>query len=163
MVGVIIQLAYLNHAAQAGQSFLENWQNVVCSEAVQCLSIVGTCLPQFKPFLESLQSSGMRLYDIPGTGRKYGYGCGYGCDASPGLNSYKSPQLSHRGRHGGAIHELISVPPRLETTVTAGGKDKDWEVSSLSSQTGIIRETKTWTVTEYPGQQASPGEASVRL
>ncbi|KKA18757.1 hypothetical protein T310_7279 [Rasamsonia emersonii CBS 393.64] len=157
VVAVIIQLAYLNHAAHTGQSLLESWQNVVCSEVVQCLSIVGTCLPQFKPFLESLQSSGMRLYDIPGTTRKYGYGYG----TPRGLNSHKSPQASHRG--GGTIHELISVPQRLETTVTAGGKDKDWEVSSQSSYARIIRETKTWSVAEYPGQPASPGEESVRV
>ncbi|KAL1965585.1 hypothetical protein VTN77DRAFT_5669 [Rasamsonia byssochlamydoides] len=158
MVAIILQLVYLNRASHASHSLLESWQNVVCTEVVQCLSIVASCMPQFKPFLDSLQSSGMRLYDMPGSTKRYGYGSG----DHRGQTSYKSTQASigHRGG-GGALHELIAVPQRLAheatVTVTTGSKDRDWEVGSQSSQSRIIRETKTWTVAEWTGPPAGEG------
>lgn len=36
---------------------------MLCNQAIQCISIICSSVPQFKPFMESLRSSGMTIYD----------------------------------------------------------------------------------------------------
>lgn len=103
-------------------------------EFTQALSIITACAPQLKPFLDSLQSTGMRLNGMTGS---YSY-------KASGSNSY-----ARTGRSGGHSKASRSIPLREgnHTMVTAKG---DWEVDSQSSQTQIIREVRTWTVTDAP-------------
>ncbi|EDP50916.1 hypothetical protein AFUB_049170 [Aspergillus fumigatus A1163] len=120
----------------------ETWPVTVASQLVQCLSIVTASAPQFIPFLKQLQSTGMRL---------------------DGMTRYtlSSHHKSSRGRYylstdrrrtgNESTHELDNIPLATTKTVVtsnANGLEEDHDNESQSSQTGIIRETRTWTVTE---------------
>lgn len=140
IVAVICQLVYAAKTANSKDITFDTWPVTVSTEFAQSLSVVTACSPQFKPFLDSLRSSGMTLNGMSsyhGTRKGYGY------------NSYnKSTTRAHTRNARDDRHELMSVPvdPGVHSTVVTGSPD--WEADSQSSQSRIIRETRTWTVTQ---------------
>ena len=135
---------------------LDSWPVAICIQVVQCASILSASAPHFKTFMESLQSSGLRLYDIPGKSSRYG-------SRSDGLrpsntgSSSRARNLSHRSRKYFELDRMRTRSGEFQTTVTASWKDPNWDRESHSSRTGIIQETKTWTVTQ---ESAGPGASS---
>lgn len=106
------------------------------------MSNVTACSPQFKPFLESLQSPGMRLDNLV-------------IRESPQRRSGTS--ISHIGSKGitFALRSITGhgkrsdIVPYVKTVVTADpNAAPDWDEGSQNSQSRVIRETRTWTVVE---------------
>lgn len=104
------------------------------TELAQALSIITSCAPQLKPFLDSLQSTGMRL---DGVTRSYK------------TNASGSYERSGRSGPGSSI-KLTSFSRREGNQTVVSTAKRDWDVESQSSQAPIIHETRTWTVTETP-------------
>ncbi|PKX96334.1 uncharacterized protein P174DRAFT_457134 [Aspergillus novofumigatus IBT 16806] len=120
----------------------ETWSVTVTSQLVQCLSIVTASAPQFIPFLKQLQSTGMRLDGMT----RYTLSSHH---KSARSRYYLSTDRRRTGNE--STHELDNIPlATTKTVVTSNvnGPDDDHDNESQSSQTGIIRETRTWTVTE---------------
>ncbi|EDP52195.1 conserved hypothetical protein [Aspergillus fumigatus A1163] len=109
----------------------------IASQVVQCASIVTACWGQLKPFLNQLKSNGLRIQGV-----QYQYSTGKGQSS----RSYGRSGTNHsREEH----HELVPVASGQNlTTVSASPA---WDADSQSSQTGIIRETRTWVVTGDEG------------
>lgn len=139
IAATICQLIYVNKTINSEDPTFDTWSATVSTQLVQCLSVVTACSPQFKPFMDSLRSTGMRIdgltsYNMASTKRH-------------GLSSLRY----HSTFHGSEVHELTPVRPvkdTYETTVTASGAISDGDAESQSSQTHIIREVRTFTVTE---------------
>ena len=134
VIGAIAcQIAFLNESTGSEDPTFDTASATIAMEFTQAFSIVTACAPQLKPFLDSLQSTGMRLNGMTGSYAK-----------GSGSNSY--------GRSGRGGHSKNSRPIELQegnhTVITAKGDD--WEIDSQSSRTQIIRETRTWTVTDAP-------------
>ncbi|GAB1218213.1 hypothetical protein ATERTT37_007466 [Aspergillus terreus] len=106
----------------------------VVSQVVQCASIVTACWGQLKPFLNQLKSNGLRIQGV-----EYQYSSMKGQSS----RSYGRSGTHHSGEE---CHELVPTASRGQhlTTVSAA---PGWDAHSQSSQTGIIRETRTWLVT----------------
>lgn len=137
IAAIISQLVFLNRTAHSSDSTFDTAPATIALELTQALSIITACAPQLKPFLDSLQSTGMRLNGI-----------------TRGTNSYKtsaSGSYARTGRSAGGNAQKTQPIPLLDgnhTMVLTANRDCD--VDSQSSQAQIIRETRTWTVTEAP-------------
>lgn len=143
------------------------WPASISTQAVQCLSIITTCIPYLKPFLTSLESGLYRADDLRRRGvsdiheysnsrsniQKSG-------EFRSGTYQSKSDQsklgkvLSKVFRQGSEGHELQTMPttslqlrpdPAAAVSVVEGDRG-EWDGQSQSSQSRIIKETRTWNV-----------------
>jgi hypothetical protein len=136
------QVYFIHSTIDSSDATSETWSVTVTSQLVQCLSIVTASAPQFIPFLKQLQSTGMRLDGMT----RYTLSSHH---KSARSRYYLSTDRRRTGNE--STHELDNIPlATTKTVVTSNvnGSEDDHDNESQSSQTGIIRETRTWTVTE---------------
>ncbi|KAJ5492314.1 hypothetical protein PEX2_087510 [Penicillium expansum] len=136
IIAIIFQLVYATETSEGDYTY-DAWTLTISTQVAQCVSIVTACSPQFKPFLDSLQSSGM----------------GFGMTSS---NNHGSKQKTYgttfktfrrTADTQSETHELVSVSHEgTNQTLVTSAPDEDAE--SQSSRANIIMETRTWTVTE---------------
>ncbi|CEL10612.1 hypothetical protein ASPCAL13729 [Aspergillus calidoustus] len=145
------------------------WSLTIATQLALCLSVITASTPQYVPVLRQLQTTGMRLdgmtrYTMSSSNNgRYPYGNSYGNSRSRSRSRSKFLTSSAQRTRDESILELdnMNVPFGVtETTVTASGAnghmgermksvDEDrGDDESQSSQTNIIRETRTWVVTE---------------
>ncbi|KAF9890417.1 hypothetical protein FE257_006085 [Aspergillus nanangensis] len=144
IVAILCQLIYAHRTSHTTDPTRDTWSVTVATQLAQCFSVSTACSPQFKPFLDSLQSTGMRIDGMSRYNKSYdGYGSYTNSRIRTTANSRTRPQSE--------INELVPIPlkGRHQATVTLGGS-QDWDAESHSSQTHIIREVRTFTVTEAP-------------
>ena len=142
ITAIVVHITTLNSSFAANDNTYESWIATIASQVAICMSNVTACSPQFKPFLESLQSSGMRLDTLtiktcPQTGNRTTVSHVGSRGISLGIRS-----ITGRGKRNENM-------PYVKTVVTANpNAATDWDESSQNSQSRIIRETRTWTVVE---------------
>ncbi|KAJ5159955.1 uncharacterized protein N7482_006959 [Penicillium canariense] len=136
-IAIICQLAYAEEAKGSGDPTWDTWTVTISTQMTQSLSIITACSPQFKPFLDSLRSSGMSL-----GGTSYG-----SQQRTYAGTSYKISRGQRTGETPSETHELVTMPEEAvnRTFVTSS---PDCDAESQTSQSQIIREIRTWTVTE---------------
>lgn len=135
IIAIIFQLVYARQTAR-GDFTYDAWAVAVSTQVAQTVSILTACSPQFKPFLDSLQSSGMGL----GMTSSNNYGSRH---KTYGMSKTFRRTADTRSE----THELVSVPREgINQTMVVSGPDADAE--SQSSRSNMIMETRTWTVTE---------------
>lgn len=150
------------------------WPLWVCTQLVQALAIITTCIPYLKPFMDSLESGGYRADDQRRRGTN-GYGSynntnssnrptgksggSKGQFSSRVSNNNGSNNISGNRRHRRRphsrdnIHESVIMNNLAHIHGVSGAKverspDNGWDDdrNSESSQSRIIKETKTFTV-----------------
>lgn len=140
IAAAVAQLYLLNTTIDSVDQTYDTWSTTVVAEFIQCMSIITASTLQLKPFLANLQSSGMQL----GGMTRYNY--------SARTEPSRSKSFFSRSGHGQAAEdntqELKHIDATSRTTVTASKQDMEPDEESMSSQTHIIRETRTWAVTE---------------
>jgi hypothetical protein len=138
VVAVICQLVYAGQTKDTKDPSWDTWTVAISTQLAQALSIITSCSPQFKPFLDSLRSSGMSLGDSSYGSKQRTYGA----------TSYqKSSRTGHTHDTRSDTHELVTMnADSMNYTTVVSAVDCDSE--SQSSQAQIIREVRTWTVTE---------------
>ncbi|GFF34733.1 hypothetical protein IFM61606_04725 [Aspergillus udagawae] len=139
---LVAQVYFIHCTINSSDATSETWSVTVASQLVQCLSIVTASAPQFIPFLKQLQSTGMRLDGIT----RYTLSSHH---KSARSRYYLSTDRRRTGNE--STHELDNIPlatTKTVVTTNVNGSEDDHDNESQSSQTGIIRETRTWTVTE---------------
>lgn len=142
IAAIVVHITTLNASFAANDSTYEPWIATIASQVAICMSNVTACSPQFKPFLESLRSSGMRLDTLTTkTSPQTGNGTSVSHIGSKGI-SFALRSITGRGKRNESM-------PYVRTVVTANpNATPDWDGSSQTSQSRIIRETRTWTVVE---------------
>lgn len=136
IIAIIFQIVYASQTAWGDFTF-DAWSVAISTQVAQTVSIVTACSPQFKPFLDSLESTGMGL----GMTSSNNHGSKH---RTYGISTFKTSRRTADTRS--ETHELVSVPhEETHRTMVTSAPDDDAE--SQSSQTNIIRETRTWTVT----------------
>ncbi|PWY83382.1 hypothetical protein BO70DRAFT_428692 [Aspergillus heteromorphus CBS 117.55] len=119
-------------------------------EVIQCTSIVSACWAQLKPFLKMLKSNGLRIQGVDyrsTTHTKWS-------TTRSGNNHHNAGETAKFTRSG--EHELMGMGAgegNLTTVSAARLSDDDHD--SQSSQAGIIRETRTWVVTDHRRSEES--------
>ncbi|KAI9931265.1 hypothetical protein ASPWEDRAFT_34188 [Aspergillus wentii DTO 134E9] len=154
VIGAIIcELYYHNRLLTSKDLTLDSWPVAVCMEIVQCFGILIASVPHLKPFLSSLQSTGLRLYQIPGEENvRAGYVYG-----KWKMSPSRQTDTSTSGHELSGLHRGIN---RTVVTAMTSPRAPDWETQSQTSQSHIIRETKTWVVEE---QVEGGGPSEIRI
>ncbi|KAF7585525.1 hypothetical protein BBP40_010735 [Aspergillus hancockii] len=141
IAGIIVQLFYQTKTTSPIEATSDAWAALVSMQIVQCFSIATSCAPQFKPFMDSLRSSGMRVD-------------GMTTSSTPSRAKYELSTLRQKLTvHSSHFHDLFTinrVKDTHQTTISATGPIFDCDAESQSSQAHIIRETRTFTVTKSP-------------
>jgi hypothetical protein len=137
------------------------WSVSVTDQVILTSSIITACSAQFKPFLDSLRSSGMRLDALTGSyhyksQRHYGHNsthdryAGYGSQTAPKRRSINLRNLTGKkpniGKDLGASEAYVSTSE----------PSPDWDATSATSESRIIREVRTFTVTEELPHPSNP-------
>ncbi|KAE8378066.1 hypothetical protein BDV26DRAFT_304605 [Aspergillus bertholletiae] len=144
IIAIICQIAYANKTINSSEPISGTWPLAICMQLTQCLSVVTACSPQFKPFMDSLRSMGLRVDEITRH------------DAShTGYNhpSRMKSQLQSQDQHPIEDHEMVSFGRNRsyrQTTTTITTAKPDSDAGSDSSEAHIIREVRTWAVTASP-------------
>ncbi|KAK2765009.1 hypothetical protein FQN54_008708 [Arachnomyces sp. PD_36] len=173
IAAVVCQLYYMIRATPTSDPTFDLWPAWICTQLVLALAIITTCIPYLKPFMDSLESGGYRADDTRRRGTN-GYGSYNNTDnsgrpgaksaGSKGLFSLRSSNNNSRDnlsgnrrqrqrRHTGGSHELGIMDNMAHLHGVTGTRverspSNDWddERNSESSQSRIIKETKTFTV-----------------
>ncbi|KAL4786855.1 hypothetical protein BJX76DRAFT_62600 [Aspergillus varians] len=139
---LIAQIVLIHKTFNASDPTWTTWSTTICTQLALCLSVVTASTPQFVPVLRQLQSSGMRL---DGMTR-------HTLSSNAQYDSRSKYFISGRRTGNESSHELDNIPfATTKTTITGThgqSLEDDHDDESQSSQTGIIRETRTWIVTE---------------
>lgn len=127
-------------------------------QVVQCTSIVSACWGQLKPFLNRLKSSGLRIQEAEYLTTTYTSGK----SSYPQRQGHDGPQHStdtNDNNHHQQLqhHELVPIASG-QGNMTNISASRGGDADSQSSQAMMIRETRTWRVSE-----AHPSERSDSL
>lgn len=131
ILAIIQELYYRNTLPKNDDGTLPTWKITICVQTVQCFAILAACAPQIKPFLECLQSTGLKIYHVSGPQTAHG-----------------EYSLSHVGSVKNDHKLYCSTQCANETVITAAHGGRAWDAQSQSSQSRMIYETKTWVVEE---------------
>lgn len=154
-MAVVCELVYRNRIDRP-HSMLKTWPVAICKEVVQCTSIVSASAPQFKGFMESLESSGLRLYELPTpkssrrtASASYQQRSSWSRRTRPTLRRLTPPSREYL--------EIDSISGRntaadFEATVTAATRNSNGSLDSRPREPGVIHETITWAVTKEGSQ-----------
>lgn len=152
VASAIAQIVVLNNTFDDPDVTYATWSVSVTNQLVLCSSIITACSAQLKPFLDSLRSSGMRLDALTGSyqyrsQRHYGYDSNNNRYANYGSNPASNQRsINLRSLTGRSAHPENEVTS--EAYVSASRPSPDWDQSSATSQSKIIREVRTFAVTE---------------
>jgi len=149
IVAVICQIIYVNRTKGSSDLTFDVWPVTLCTQTIQCLSILATCLVYLRPFLDSLetgfiQAGDLRRQHVPGFGYRpeaEGPGGSKETKSGPSFSSLKSKlSRSHRENEDIELRDNRGTdPPNLGNTATVdGGLYNDWDAHSRSR---ILRTT----------------------
>ncbi|KAK1143226.1 hypothetical protein N8T08_006925 [Aspergillus melleus] len=144
----------LAHKASPDDPFIASAPSTICMQITQSLSIVTACWGQLKPFLDRIRSDAFKLSGAEWARSNSSSGAG----ASKGdrtTNSHSRSRLRSKSpRHGLAL-DFVPEPmkkTRTRTMISVGGDD--WDKGSQSSETHIIRETRSFAIVEESAGRA---------
>ncbi|KAF7552851.1 hypothetical protein G7Z17_g4038 [Cylindrodendrum hubeiense] len=158
-----VQIYFSNKAFASDDPSFSIWEAAITIQLVQCLAIFTVCVPNLKPFLDSLESGQIRVDDLRRQGKSSSNGyptyrqghSGYKSAQNSGLGSSSrrphesndipittSTQRSQRSD----VHEMVNLgkSKAREATQTAVGQKRSWDGQSHeshSSQTILVHQT----------------------
>ncbi|EXK77167.1 hypothetical protein FOQG_18121 [Fusarium oxysporum f. sp. raphani 54005] len=164
---IICHMYYYKRAVDSKNPLFDMWQPTVLIQIIQCLSVMATCIPYLKPFLDSLESGQMIAGDLRGTSSKgsnsrsrSGYATGQTHTTRTRGNTTRgiltitsmATNVSHRRQNyemmdmdkSGDRGNKASVTAASERTEPSGGS---WDGQSRTSQTVLVEQT--WRVDVY--------------
>ncbi|OAQ64781.1 hypothetical protein VFPPC_06008 [Pochonia chlamydosporia 170] len=159
---LIFQIVYSDKSLTTADPTFDMWEWSIIMAVVQCLSILTICIPNLKPFLDSLQSGQIRIDDLRRQGKSSsnGYGSYQRSGNKSGQNSgsNKGGVRSNTGldtttSQKSKLFELVEIPKHRRGQAGSNGgvlSSQDgntaWDGQSHTSQTILIQQTKTWHV-----------------
>lgn len=146
------------------------------TEVVTCASILAICIPNLKPFLDSLESGQIRIDDLRRQGKSSSGYASYNRNMSSGRggsqggrsnhsssrttpgasqqNSRRDP-LASKASQRSKMFEMVDMPKTKKEKEQQSSQpplsatreaDVAWDGQSHTSQTILIQQTKTWYV-----------------
>lgn len=143
VAATICKLVFWNRNGTRQKSDLDSLNVLICTQSIQCLSLISACALYLKPFVDSLESGFMRHDDIRrrGTDQYYGHASS---DPSPPRSGIST---SKRSRRGSQAVELLTQPVPAHVAVAIANDPHDRESESVPSDLQhSIKETRTFTV-----------------
>ncbi|PLB50739.1 hypothetical protein P170DRAFT_463859 [Aspergillus steynii IBT 23096] len=137
----------LAQKASHADPFISTAAPTICMQITQSLSIVTACWGQLKPFLDRIRSDAFKLSGAEWTRSNTSSGAG----ASRGyrsINSHSQSRLRAKDSTQGLRLDFVPESMKRTKTMISGGKGKEWDKGSQSSETCIIRETRSFAIAE---------------
>ncbi|KAG9233487.1 hypothetical protein BJ875DRAFT_485081 [Amylocarpus encephaloides] len=174
---VIFQMVVLNSTKNSPDASYDQWLVQIAMALAQTLAIVTACVPYLKPFMDGLESGMIRSDDLlrrteaPGTkGGAYAYGQER---KSPTMGSTIGKSVKRSTSRLSKIsapmrptpHEMGPIKNATINTISVGRNphdDHEWEASSDSSQTKIIKQTRSWGVVSSDATEVAGSETGSR-
>ncbi|KAI9647063.1 hypothetical protein NHQ30_005065 [Ciborinia camelliae] len=153
IIAVAFQLSYSNKPI-VNPAF-DLWPAAIITQIVQCLSVVTACFPYIKPFLSSLESGMMRADDLRRRGGTQTLDSNkYYIHTSEGFSGLGGKRSMIRRLVGGKLESrkiidtvtLSSLGPVDATSTVETGDANVWDGQSQTSESRIIRKTRSWNV-----------------
>ncbi|KAJ4262909.1 hypothetical protein NW762_006522 [Fusarium torreyae] len=159
----------LYRAIESKNPMFDMWKPTVIVQIIQCMSVMATCIPYLKPFLDSLESGQMIAGDLRGASskgsnsrsRSGGYATGdtsrHKNTTSRGLRSVTTmaTNASHRRQNYEMMDMERSSHRMNKTTVTAAAEQNgSWDGQSHTSQTVLVEQT--WRVDVHRKNSSAP-------
>ena len=142
-MAIMCKLVFLHKTRNSEDPILDSWPVTLCTQTIQCLSIVSACFLYLKPFLDSVEAGFIRSEDM----RRHAIGTQRRRSASSNLKPKVSAGQQFRG-FGPTIGLRNMGRSRHAATVTAGDSVDNEDAGSQDSQSRIIKETRTFSVEE---------------
>ncbi|KAH0594423.1 hypothetical protein MHUMG1_07773 [Metarhizium humberi] len=151
---LVFQIMFSGKSLATADPSFDMWKWSVIMAVVQCLNILTICIPNLKPFLDSLQSGQIRIDDLRRQGKSSsnGYGSHQGsgnkCGQSSRSNGGQDTVTSQKSK----LLELVEVPKQRKAkdtpkrALSSQDGSAAWDGQSHTSQTILIQQTKTWHV-----------------
>ena len=169
IIAAVCQMVYLNRIEPSDDLTYDVWRVTLCTQIVQCLSILTTCLVYLRPFLDSLETGFIQVGDlrrqqVPGFGYRPEEGSRSGKDSKLGMSftslrsklSRPQPRDEEVELQNSAEHVLT----KSNDTAASDGGHHEWDAHSRSR---ILR-TTTLTIEErYRGQGSLPASPSAQF
>ncbi|KAK7398530.1 hypothetical protein QQX98_012078 [Neonectria punicea] len=157
------QIYYSIQAFAAEDISFSLWEAAITIQLVQCLAVFTVCVPNLKPFLDSLESGQIRVDDLRRQGQSSSNGyptykqghSGYKSGQNSGLGSRSrthnaidplATNTSHRSQRSD-VHEMVNLGGRSKVqgaALTTDEQKQSWDGQSHkshSSQTILIHQT----------------------
>ncbi|RTE85051.1 hypothetical protein BHE90_000466 [Fusarium euwallaceae] len=150
---IAVQIYYTNKAIASTDFSFSIWQAAIAIQLVQCLAILTVCVPNFKPFLDSLESGQIRIDDLRRQGKSSSNGYPTNRAGYAGYKSAENSAMGSRSRTAqeppttqsqqSQVFEMVDLPKHRANKAAAAG-DATWDGQSRtshSSQTILIHQT----------------------
>lgn len=149
IVASACKLSFWNNAQRLQKPGHDPWTVILCTQIVQCLSIVSACFLYLKPFLDSVESGFIRSDDIRrrGTNEYFGHNTG---DSSTTRSAFSTRK---HNRTGSQSIGLVGVSIPHNTTTVVANDSSDMDAESQHSRSQIIKETRTFAVEGSTSEQ----------
>ncbi|CAD6591805.1 MAG: hypothetical protein ASARMPREDX12_005417 [Alectoria sarmentosa] len=142
-IASMTKLVFLTRTRDSQDPTIDSWPVTICTQTIECLSILSTCVLYLKPFLDSLESGFIRSDDMRRRGLRDDY------DSNPGGSSGSKYGLSSRkqSQTERINFELKGLTRgRNETHIAAANTANKEDAESQHSRAHMIKETRTVTV-----------------
>lgn len=116
IAAVICQIVYHNRIKPSSDLTFDIWPVTVCTQLIQCLSVLTTCFVYLRPFLGSLETGFIKIRD----------------PSLRGIPGFRTEDIELQDN--AAFHD----PQNLSTTTTVTAEHRDWDTHSHSR---ILRTT----------------------
>ncbi|EFY91775.1 hypothetical protein MAC_02060 [Metarhizium acridum CQMa 102] len=151
---LVFQIIYSGKSLATTDPSFDMWEWSVIMAVVQCLNILTICIPNLKPFLDSLQSGQIRVDDLRRQGKSSsnGYGSHQGSGNKSGQSRRSNGGQDTVTSQKSKLFELVEIPKqrKAKDAPKRALKSQDgsaaWDGQSHTSQTILIQQTKTWHV-----------------
>ena len=136
------KLVFWNDTQDAQQRGQDPWTVTICTQTIQCSSIISACFLYLKPFLDSVDSGFIRTDDI----RRRGTGEYYGRNTGGSSTSRSAFSIRKHANTGSQSIGLIGISNTQHTATVTANDPPDLDAESQHSQSHIIKETRTFAV-----------------
>ena len=152
-------MVYLNRIGPSDDLTFEVWRVTLCTQIVQCLSILTTCLVYLRPFLDSLETGFIQVGDlrrqqVPGFGYRPEEGSRSGRESKLGLSFSSLKSRLSRAQPRDEDVQLQNSADRVLSGSNTANSDVEHHQWDAHSRSRILR-TTTLTVEERYREQAS--------
>ncbi|TQV90437.1 PTH11-like integral membrane protein [Cordyceps javanica] len=152
---VVAQIIFLKRSFSTTDPTFDTWELTIITAVVSCISILAVCVPNLKPFLDSLESGQIRVDDLRRQGKSSSGGYpsynrnGYGGHGSGGGGrSHHHHHHHHQAAGGGSSSQSSRRDPLASK---ASQRSKVFEMVDM-------HKTKRQESQPPPPPQPSPGE-----
>ena len=151
MAATILQIVYSQNGYVSEDPTFDLWQQALCTQFIQNLSVITTCVPYLKPFYLGLGSGMMWTDDLRRQGLvgNYGYAGESGPEGQSNISRIR-PSIRHNPqKSGSSIYAGVHSQTETNHVTTVEGGNHivlgKWDEDGQNSQSRIIQ-TTTWAV-----------------